>query len=231
MDIIKVVQSIEPETLFDKICNEEIELITKIILCMNYSKRNEIFDKLKLNSQVKAIKIIINTKEIKYDELNIIYEILTGDKNNNINNENILLTEGIHTVVGILNYTKKEKFNKIMKYFYDNDSILADEILKNMIVLEDIVMVNNEYIKMGIKDIDNQILAIAIKGLFDEKFYEYFYKNLSDKKLKIIKKMVEEMSTPNKYEKKEAQFIVYKSIQNCILEENTKNVQTSHNKQ
>lgn len=87
---------------------------------------------------------------------------------------------GVDTIVEILNSVDRSTEKGIMDSIEQDDPELAEEIRKKMFVFEDIVKLANLDMQRVIKEVDNDVLTIALKGASDE-IAKKIYENISNR--------------------------------------------------
>jgi flagellar motor switch protein FliG len=212
MNTIELVQSFEPEKLFNKIWNEKAETIAQILLCMEYHKAPDVFSKLTLETQISVVINIAIMTEITVQELVKIDKLLTDQFSNQIH-ENGLARGGIDAVVELLNYTHRDIFEKIIDKLENTNPELTDEILRRMLVFEDIIIIDDNYTKNIFNEINNHELEVALKGV-DEVIQDKIFHNMSVEKEKLIKKEMYEMGPMRIQDVEKAQYKIIKYIRN-----------------
>jgi flagellar motor switch protein FliG len=75
---------------------------------------------------------------------------------------------GVQAIVNILNTVDRGTEKYIMETLEIEDTDLAEEIRKRMFVFEDILSLDNRSIQRFLRDVENNQLAIALKGATEE---------------------------------------------------------------
>jgi len=220
MNTIEIVQSFEPDDLFNLIWSEKSDTIARILLCMKLLNAVEVFNKLTVSAQISVIEYIAKIKEISPQELSIIDELLTK-KPSVSTYENGLAKGGIETAVEFLNLSYNDNFSKIIDTFEEIKPELADEILKRMAVFEDIVMLSRDFLQKAFSEVSNHDLAIALKGV-DKEIQEYIFRNIAKERIKIIKKDMLEMGPMLEKDVDEVKYKIVKFIRKLRREEEKK---------
>jgi len=220
MNTIEIVQSFESEKLFNLIWSEKSKTIAQILLCMEFLKAVEVFNKLTVSAQASVIEKIVEIKEISPQELSIIDELLTK-KPSVSTYENGLAKGGIETAVEFLNLSYTVNCSKIIDTFEETKPDLADEILKRMAVFEDIVMLSKEFLQKTFSEVSNHDLAIALKGV-DKEVQEYVFRNITKERIKIIKKEMYELGPMLEKEVEEVKYKIIKFIRKLRKDEDKK---------
>lgn len=107
-------------------------------------------------------------------------------------------------VVEILNSTDRSTEKHIMEILEIEDPELADEIRKKMFVFEDILLLDDRSIQRVLRDVDNNELALALKGA-NEEVQNAIFNNLSKRLAEMIKEDMEFMGPVRMKDVEEAQ--------------------------
>ena len=224
MNTIEIIQGYKPDELFNKIWNEKAETVARILLCMEYQKAPEILEKFSLQSQIPVLKSIYSIKEINPNELAKIDELLTGQPSSSIY-ENGLAKGGIEAVVEILNLSHRNTYREIMANLEETHPEFADEILKRMFVFEDIVMLDDDFLKTALLMIPDHDLAIALKGV-DTEIQDWVFRKITETRALAIKNEMYEMGPVREADMKEMQYKIFKFIRRLEIDEEDKTVKS-----
>lgn len=111
---------------------------------------------------------------------------------------------GIQSVVDILLSVDRGTEKHIMESLEVQDSELAEEIKKRMFVFEDIVYLDNRSIQRFLREVDNNDLALALKGS-SEDVAEVIFSNMSKRLQEMIKEDMQFMGPVRLRDVEEAQ--------------------------
>jgi len=210
MNTIEIVQNFETENLFQKIYCEKSEIIARILVCMKTPKAAVLLGKLTLKAQIDVIEYIAKMEEISPSELNEIDKLLTGQDSNSLY-ANGLSEGGVDAVVEILNLSHRDTFSKIINVLENDNPELADKILRRMSVFEDIVMLSDKAIEYILKKVDDQDLALALKGV-DTPIEDKLFWSMPKDRVKKIKQDMEYMGPQREAVVEDAQYKIIKFI-------------------
>ena len=107
-------------------------------------------------------------------------------------NQDYTIVGGVDAIVGILNTVDRGTEKHIMESLEIEEPELADEIRKKMFVFEDILLLDDRAIQRVLRDVDNNDLAVALKGA-NEEVQGVIFKNLSKRLAAMIKEDMEFM--------------------------------------
>lgn len=111
---------------------------------------------------------------------------------------------GIQTIVDILNSVDRGTEKNIMETLEIEDLELAEEIKKRMFVFEDIITLDNRSIQRFLREVDNNQLAIALKGATEE-VQKVIFANMSKRMAEMIREDMEYMGPVRLKDVEEAQ--------------------------
>ena len=99
---------------------------------------------------------------------------------------------GIDSIVAILNSVDRSTEKHILESLDEDNGELADEIRSRMFVFEDIVKLSNQAVQRVLKEVENNELAIALKGATKE-VSTLIFNNISKRLQDMIKEDMEFM--------------------------------------
>ncbi len=111
---------------------------------------------------------------------------------------------GVDAIVDILNTVDRGTEKHIMESLEIEEPELADEIRKKMFVFEDILLLDDRAIQRVLRDVDNNDLAVALKGA-NEEVQNVIFKNLSKRLAAMIREDMEFMGPVRMKDVEEAQ--------------------------
>lgn len=119
-------------------------------------------------------------------------------------NQDYTIIGGVDAVVDILNTVDRGTEKHIMETLEIEEPELADEIRKKMFVFEDILLLDDRAIQRVLRDVDNNDLAMALKGAV-EQVQNACFNNLSKRLAAMIKEDMEFMGPVRMKDVEEAQ--------------------------
>ena len=119
-------------------------------------------------------------------------------------NQDYTIIGGVDAVVDILNTVDRGTEKHIMETLEIEEPELADEIRKKMFVFEDILLLDDRAIQRVLRDVDNNDLAIALKGS-NEQVQNTIFNNMSKRLSVMIKEDMEFMGPVRMKDVEEAQ--------------------------
>ena len=118
--------------------------------------------------------------------------------------EDFTAAGGVQAIVNILNTVDRGTEKYIMETLEIEDTDLAEEIRKRMFVFEDILSLDNRSIQRFLREVDNNLLAVALKGATEE-VQKVIYSNMSKRLAEMIREDIESMGPVRLKDVEEAQ--------------------------
>lgn len=114
-------------------------------------------------------------------------QVLSSSLSELLEGQNVKLsdTNGVRTAAEIINLMKEDKEDSIIGALRNYDSDLADRIIDEMFLFENLLEIDNRSIQRLLKDVDNDSLIIALKGSSVE-LREKFLSNMSQRAASIL---------------------------------------------
>ncbi len=118
--------------------------------------------------------------------------------------EDFTAAGGVQSIVDILNSVDRGTEKHIMEALEIEDPDLAEEIKKRMFVFEDILTLDNRSIQRFLREVDNNLLALALKGATED-VRNVIFANMSKRLAEMIKEDIEFMGPVRLKDIEEAQ--------------------------
>ena len=119
-------------------------------------------------------------------------------------NQDYTIVGGVDSIVEILNSVDRGTEKHIMETLEIEEPELADEIRRKMFVFEDIISLDDRAIQRVLRDVDNNDLALALKGSTEE-VQNVIFNNLSKRLAVMIKEDMDFMGPVRMKDVEEAQ--------------------------
>ena len=119
-------------------------------------------------------------------------------------NQDYTIVGGVDSIVDILNTVDRGTEKHIMESLEIEDPELADEIRKKMFVFEDILSLDDRSIQRVLREVDNNELAVALKGS-NEEVQNLIFSNLSKRLATMIREDMDFMGPVRMKDVEEAQ--------------------------
>jgi len=92
----------------------------------------------------------------------------------------------------MLNLADRATEKAILESLEEEDAELVENIRRLMFVFEDIILVNDKGIQQVLKEIDNEVLALALKTASDD-LKDKMFRNMSERAATLIREDMEYM--------------------------------------
>lgn len=197
------VRKTEASQVFNFIQDEHPQTIALILSYLSASQSAMILGSLPPEKQADVAKRIAMMDRTSPDVIREVENVLEK-KLASLVNQDYAIIGGVDAVVEILNAVDRATEKHIMETMEIDEPELADEIRKKMFVFEDILLLDDRAIQRVLRDVDNNDLAIALKGSNDE-VQTAIFNNLSKRLASMIKEDMEFMGPVRLKDVEEAQ--------------------------
>ncbi len=157
----------DPVHLLNFIQQEHPQTIALILAYLEPLKAGYILQKLPQDVQADIAKRIAKMDRTSPETLREVERVLEK-KLSTLASEDFTAAGGVDSIVEILNLVDRGTEKKIIETLEEEDSELAEEIKRKMLVFEDIARLDQKSIQKVLREVDNQDLAKALKGVDDD---------------------------------------------------------------
>ena len=185
------VRKADATQLFNFIQDEHPQTIALIISYLPASQAALILSALPPDRQSEVAKRVASMDRTSPEIIQEVEKVLES-KLASLVNQDYTIVGGVDAVVDILNTVDRGTEKHIMETLEIEEPELADEIRKKMFVFEDILLLDDRAIQRVLRDVDNNDLAIALKGS-NEEVQNAIFNNLSKRLAVMIKEDMEFM--------------------------------------
>ena len=197
------VRKTDPSQVLNFIQDEHPQTIAMILSYLSPSQSAMILGALTPEKQADVAKRIAKMDRTSPDVIKEVERVLER-KLSSLLNQDYTIVGGVDAIVGILNTVDRGTEKHIMESLEIEEPELADEIRKKMFVFEDILLLDDRAIQRVLRDVDNNDLAVALKGA-NEEVQNVIFKNLSKRLAAMIKEDMEFMGPVRMKDVEEAQ--------------------------
>ena len=197
------VRKADANQLLNFIQNEHPQTISLILSYLTPQQAGQILSALPQTKQCEVAQRIATMDRTSPEIIKEVEEVLER-KLSSMFTQDYTLAGGIQSIVDILNSVDRGTEKFIIETLEIKDIELAEEIKKRMFVFEDIVTLDSTSIQRFIREVDNNELAIALKGATEE-VKEIIYNNMSKRMAEMIKEDMEFMGPVRLRDVEEAQ--------------------------
>lgn len=197
------VRKTDASQLLNFIQDEHPQTIALILSYLSPTQSAQIIGSLPPDRQADVAKRIAMMDRTSPDVIKEVEKKLES-KLSSLVNQDYTIIGGVDAVVDILNTVDRGTEKHIMETLEIDEPELADEIRKKMFVFEDILLLDDRAIQRVLRDVDNNDLAIALKGS-NEQVQNAIFNNLSKRLATMIKEDMEFMGPVRMKDVEEAQ--------------------------
>jgi flagellar motor switch protein FliG len=197
------VRKADPSQLLNFIQKEHPQTIALILAYLKPQQASVVLAALPQDKQADVARRIATMDRTSPEVIKEVERIL--EKNlSSLVTEDFTAAGGVQAIVNILNTVDRGTEKYIMETLEIEDTDLAEEIRKRMFVFEDILTLDNRSIQRFLRDVENNQLAIALKGATEE-VQKTIFGNMSKRLSEMIKEDIEFMGPVRLKDVEEAQ--------------------------
>ena len=197
------VRKTDPSQVLNFIQDEHPQTIAMILSYLSPAQSAMILGALTPEKQADVAKRIAKMDRTSPDVIKEVERVLER-KLSSLINQDYTIVGGVDAIVGILNTVDRGTEKHIKESLEIEEPELADEIRKKMFVFEDILLLDDRAIQRVLRDVDNNDLAVALKGA-NEEVQNVIFKNLSKRLAAMIREDMEFMGPVRMKDVEEAQ--------------------------
>ncbi len=197
------VRKTDASQLLNFIQSEHPQTIALILSYLRPNQASMVISALSPDKQADVARRIAQMDRTSPDIIKEVERVLEK-KLSTLVTEDYTTVGGIDSIVEILNAVDRGTEKHIMETLEVEDTELAEEIKKRMFVFEDILTLDNRSIQRVLREVDNNDLAIALKGS-NEDVQNTIFSNLSKRLASMIKEDMEYMGPVRLRDVEEAQ--------------------------
>lgn len=186
---LETLNFMEPQSVFDVIREEHPQIIATILVHLKRAQAADVlakFDERERNDIMLRIATFGGVQPAALQELTeVLNNLLTGQ------NMKRSKMGGVRPAAEILNLMKSHQEEAAIDAVREFDHELAQKIIDEMFLFENLVELDDRSIQRLLQDVDNETLIVALKGA-DQPLRDAFFRNMS-KRLAAI--MMEELNS------------------------------------
>lgn len=197
------VRKTDASQLLNFIQDEHPQTIALILSYLSLNQASAIISALAPDKQTDVAKRIAQMDRTSPDVIKEVEKVLE-QKLASLVNQDYTIVGGVDSIVDILNTVDRGTEKHIMESLEIEDPELADEIRKKMFVFEDILSLDDRSIQRVLREVDNNELAVALKGS-NEEVQNLIFSNLSKRLATMIREDMDFMGPVRMKDVEEAQ--------------------------
>ncbi len=197
------VRKTDATQLLNFIQDEHPQTIALILSYLSPQQSSTIISSLAPDKQADVAKRIAQMDRTSPDVIKEVERVLER-KLASLVNQDYTIVGGVDSIVEILNTVDRGTEKHIMETLEIEEPELADEIRRKMFVFEDILSLDDKSIQRVLREVDNNELAVALKGS-NEEVQNVIFNNLSKRLASMIREDMEYMGPVRLKDVEEAQ--------------------------
>ena len=180
---------LDSNTIAQLICNEHPQVVATILVHLDQDQASEILSNLteRLRGDVMMrIATLDGIQPSALKELNdTLAEVLAGA--DSLQKSSL---GGVRAAAEILNYLPSAQSNQIMEGMRDNNAELAQQILDEMFVFEDLLQLDDRGVQTLLREVQSESLIVSLKGCSQE-LRDKIFKNMSSRAAEMLREDLE----------------------------------------
>lgn len=180
---------LDSATIAQLICNEHPQVIATILVHLDQDQSSEILANLTERLRADVMMRIATLDGIQpsaLKELNdTLAEVLAGA--DSLQKSSL---GGVRAAAEILNYLPSATSNQIMENMRDSNAELAQSILDEMFVFEDLLQLDDRGIQTVLREVQSESLIVSLKGCSQE-LRDKIFKNMSSRAAEMLREDLE----------------------------------------
>lgn len=186
---IETLNFMEPQAVCDLIHDEHPQIIATILVHLKRSQAADVLAKFEERVRNDIMLRIATFGGVQPVALQELTEVL----NNLLHGQNLKRSKmgGVRPAAEILNLMKTQQEDSAMAAVRDFDQELAQKIIDEMFLFENLIEMEDRSIQRILQDIDNESLIIALKGS-EQALRDKFFRNMSRRQAEI---MIEDLNS------------------------------------
>ncbi len=197
------VRKTDASQLLNFIQDEHPQTISLILSYLSSGQAAEILSALTPDKQADVARRVAQMDRTSPDVIKGVEKILER-KLSSLVNQDYTIVGGVDSIVDILNTVDRGTEKHIMETLEIEEPELADEIRRKMFVFEDILSLDDKSIQRVLREVDNNELAVALKGA-NEEVQHVIFNNMSQRLSMMIQEDMEYMGPVRLKDVEEAQ--------------------------
>lgn len=197
------VRKADASQLLNFIQNEHPQTIALILSYLGANQSGQILSALPQEKQADVAQRIATMDRTSPEIIKEVEHVLER-KLSSMVTQDYTSTGGVQTIVDILNSVDRGTEKFIMETLEIQDAELAEDIKKRMFVFEDIITLDSVSVQRFIREVENNELAVALKGSTEE-VKDMIFANMSKRMAEMIKEDMEFMGPIRLRDVEEAQ--------------------------
>ncbi|MDB6353462.1 flagellar motor switch protein FliG [Trichococcus sp. K1Tr] len=186
-----IARKADPQQLTNLLLHEQPQTVALILCYMQPDKAAMILSQFSLEKQSEIAERIGTITRTTPAVIEKIEKVIETKFSSFVDNETESVG-GVHTLVEILNSVGRSTEKNIISMLEEKQPELADEIKAKLFTFEDIVSLERGDVQKVLREVDNDQLALALKGV-SEDIKQFIFQNLSSRAVETLQEELQFM--------------------------------------
>jgi flagellar motor switch protein FliG len=169
----------DPRAISDMILNEHPQVIAIILSVLEYDVAADVLNFLPKERRGEVMQRVAKLETVQPSAMDELERIMAEQFSNNSSAKSSSFG-GVKTAAKIMNFVKVDLETEVMSALSSIDEELTLQIQDNMFTFENLSMVDNRAIQVMMRNIDSDLLMVALKGASEET-RDKFFDNMSQR--------------------------------------------------
>ena len=186
-----IARKADPQQLTNLLLHEQPQTVALILCYMQPDKAAMILSQFSIEKQAEIAERIGTITRTTPAVIEKIEKVIETKFSSFVDNETESVG-GVHTLVEILNSLGRSTEKNIISMLEEKQPELADEVKANLFTFEDIVGLERGDVQKVLREVDNDQLALALKGV-SEDIKQFIFQNLSSRAVETLQEELQFM--------------------------------------
>ena len=186
-----IARKADPQQLTNLLLHEQPQTVALILCYMQPDKAAMILSQFSIEKQAEIAERIGTITRTTPAVIEKIEKVIETKFSSFVDNE-MESVGGVHTLVEILNSVGRSTEKNIISMLEEKQPELADEVKANLFTFEDIVGLERGDVQKVLREVDNDQLALALKGV-SEDIKQFIFQNLSSRAVETLQEELQFM--------------------------------------
>ncbi|MGB7473826.1 flagellar motor switch protein FliG [Trichococcus sp.] len=186
-----IARKADPQQLTNLLLHEQPQTVALILCYMQPDKAAMILSQFSIEKQAEIAERIGTITRTTPAVIEKIEKVIETKFSSFVDNETESVG-GVHTLVEILNSVGRSTEKNIISMLEEKQPELANEVKANLFTFEDIVGLERGDVQKVLREVDNDQLALALKGV-SEDIKQFIFQNLSSRAVETLQEELQFM--------------------------------------
>ncbi len=222
-NIWKKLSQLKPEKLAVYLHNENPQIIALVLDKLPQNITALVMTHLPQNLAIEVMLRLSTINPVNEQMINKVESTIQNDF------DTLIAKDSAENIAQLLDYVDRKNKDSYLKALTSRDKMLTESIRNKMFAFEKIIELDDKGVQTLLKNIDKNILAVALKGA-DNTMQKLFFDNMSERAAKIIREDMEEQGPISMDEIETAQNDIARTAKELLAEGTVKRKITPNKK-